>query len=188
MVFILLLQEWVGPCDLFADLYVTSFMLLCSALILASELAHPIIMPHADYTFVDTSKYSFEIPKGWDLGDETPWGARDILPKQEAGKMGAMTAGPTKATWAELYKTSLYFIQREAKGDPTPFRTGKTKLGYECMSFEVLNKDKFANRRYTLLKNSAGSALALSINIPSKTVEKKYLEMFQHMVDTAKIK
>lgn len=163
-------------------------MLLCSTMILASALANPNLMPASDYLLVETPKYSFEIPKGWNLGDETPWGARDILPKSEAGKMGAMTAGPTKASWAELYKTSLYFIQRESKGDPTPFRTGKTKLGYECMSFEVLNKEKFANRRFTLLKNAAGSALALSINIPSKADEKKYAEMFKHMVDTAKIK
>jgi hypothetical protein len=145
-------------------------------------------IPNSDYVLVETPKYSFEIPKGWKMSEETPWGARDIVASKSDGKLGAMTAGPTKASWAELYQTSLYFIQREAKGEATPFRTGKTKQGYECMSFEVLDKDKFAERRYTLLKNTAGSALALSVKIPSKAQEKQYIAMFQRMVDSAKIK
>ena len=99
-----------------------------------------------------------------------------------------MTAGPTQAGFDELYKTSLYFIKREGEGKETPYRTGKTKLGYACMSFEVVNQEGFADRRYTLLKNTDGFALALSVKIPSKAVEKEYVTAFQRMVDTAKFK
>ena len=159
-------------------------------MVLLSTLAFVTLnfIPSSDYVLVETTKYSFEIPKGWNFGEETPWGARDITSSPTDGKMGAMTAGPTKATWSELYKTSLGFILREAQGEATPFRTGKTKLGFECMTFEVTNKEKFADRRYTILKNSNGQALALSVKIPSRNVERKYAAMFKRMVDTAKIK
>ncbi|MEI8282807.1 MAG: hypothetical protein WCG75_10415 [Armatimonadota bacterium] len=140
------------------------------------------------HVLVQSDKYSFEIPRGWIVGKETPWGARDITPSGGTGKLGAMTAGPTKASWEELYRTSLYFIQREEKGKETPFRVGKTKQGYECMSFEVAQSSGFVDRRYTLLKNSAGNALALSVKIPSIDKEKQYLADFKRMVDSAKLK
>jgi len=141
-------------------------------------------------TFVlfETERYSFEIPKGWVAGRETPWGARDITPTEGKGKLGAMTAGPTQAGFDELYKTSLFFIKREGEGKETPYRVGKTKQGYDCMSFEMIDKDGFADRRYTLLKNTNGFALALSVKIPGKDREKEYAAAFQRMVDTAKFK
>jgi hypothetical protein len=142
----------------------------------------------SSHALVETEKYSFEVPRGWIVGKETPWGARDIAPSSGSGKLGAMTAGPTKATWDELYKTSLFYIQREENGKETPFRVGKTKQGYECMSFEVAQSSGFVNRRYTLLKNSKGNALALSVRIPSLKDEKKYLAEFKRMVDSAKLK
>lgn len=144
--------------------------------------------PAKGFTLVNTDKYVIQVPTGWSVAAETPWGARDITPKSGSGQMGAMTAGPTNDGWDALYKTSLYFIKREEAGSETPYRTGKTKQGYECMSFEVKNKDGFANRRYTLLKNAQGNVLALSIKIPSSEQEKAFKDMFQHMVDTAKIK
>lgn len=140
------------------------------------------------FTLVETGKYTIQVPTGWTVGEETPWGARDIVPGSGPGKMGAMTAGPTRDGWDALYRTSLYFIKREEEGTETPYRTGKTKQGYECMSFEMKNKDGFANRRYTLLKDKKGNALALSIKIPSPKQEKAFEAMFQHMVDTAKLK
>lgn len=143
---------------------------------------------NSPYVLVKTDKYSFEIPRGWTVGEETPWGARDMVPASGNGKLGAMTAGPTKASWDELYRTSLYFIQREEKGKATPFRTGKTKQGYECMSFEVTQPSGFVNRRFTLLKDGSGNALALSVKIPSLAQEKQYLVDFQRMVDSAKLK
>jgi len=144
-------------------------------------------LPHS-FTVVETAKYTIEIPKGWSIGKETPWGARDITPESGAGQFGAMTAGPTKAGWNELYKTSLFFIKQEEPGTETPFRTGKTKLGYDCMAFEVKNKAGFFSRRFTLVRNAAGNVLALSIRIPSQEQEKSFVEMFKHMVDTAKLK
>jgi hypothetical protein len=98
-----------------------------------------------------------------------------------------MTAGPTTAPWSELYKTSLYFIQREEKGTPTPFREGKTKKGYACMMFEVSNEKGFTNRRYVLMKDATGHALALSVRIPDASSETNYLRDFQRMVNTAEI-
>jgi len=99
-----------------------------------------------------------------------------------------MTAGPSKAGWDELYRTSLFFIQREEKGTATSYRVEKTKLGYESIRFEVADADGFQNRRYALLKDSKGNALALSVKIPSRKLEKEYKAIFQGMIDTAKIK
>jgi len=137
---------------------------------------------------VDTEKYSFEIPSKWLVGKETPWKARDIAQDGGAGHLGAMTAGPTKQGWDELFKTSLFFIKREEEGTETPFRTGKTKLGYDCMRFEVKNKAGFTDRRYTLIRNASGNVLALSIKIPTPDQEKSFVAIFEHMVDTAKVK
>jgi hypothetical protein len=159
-----------------------------TAAALASMMIPALTPPDPEIVVIESPAYSFEVPKGWQAGQITPWGARDILPSAGTGKLGAMTAGPTKASWAELYRTSLYFIQRESAGTPTPFRTGKTKQGYECMSFEVVNPDGFADRRYTLLKNDRGNALALSVKIPTKKDEKTYAAIFQRMVDSAKLK
>jgi hypothetical protein len=167
----------------------TTLTVLSSALLIAtSSLGFLQSKPTPNYILVKTEKYSFEIPRGWSVGEETPWGARDMVPSEGSGKLGAMTAGPTKASWDELYRTSLYFIQREEKGKPTPFRTGKTKQGYECMSFEVAQASGFVNRRFTLLKDGSGNALALSVKIPSAAQEKQYLADFKHMVDSAKLK
>jgi hypothetical protein len=150
------------------------------------NLTSPSIGP--DYVLVETERYSFEVPAGWEVGKITPWGARDIEPSSRSGKLGAMTAGPTKASWDELYRTSLYFIKREEEGKETAFRLGKTKMGFESMSYEVINKAGFADRRYTLLKNEIGSALALSVKIPSAKLEKEYVAHFKRMVDSAILK
>lgn len=147
-----------------------------------------LIAAQAMFVKVETDRYVLEVPKGWTIGAVTPWGARDMTPAKGEGKLGAMTAGPTKASWDELYRTSLFFIKREGEGKETPFRVGKTKQGYACMSFEMVDKTGFADRRYTLLKNDVGYALALSVRIPSRAEEKDYLASFQHMVDTAKLK
>lgn len=145
-------------------------------------------VPAKGFTLVNAAKYAIQVPTGWTVGTESPWGARDISPKTGPGKMGAMTAGPTKDSWDSLYKTSLFFIKREQAGSETQFRTGKTKQGYECISFEVKNRDGFASRRYTILKDPKGNALALSIKIPTPGQEKAFVAMFQHMVDTAMLK
>lgn len=142
----------------------------------------------SSFVLFESDRYSFEVPKGWAVGKETPWGARDISPEAGGGKLGAMTAGPTQASWDELYRTSLYFIKREGPGKETPYRVGKTKGGYESISFEIINADGWADRRYTLLKDASGNALALSVKIPTKRDEAQYKVWFERMVATAKLR
>lgn len=140
------------------------------------------------FVVFESERYSFEVPRGWAVGRETPWGARDVIPERGAGKLGAMTAGPTRASWDDLYRTSLYFIKREADGKETPYRVGKTKGGYESISFEIINNQGWADRRYTLIRNKRGYALALSVKIPSREAEADYVRWFSHMVNTARLK
>lgn len=101
-----------------------------------------------------------------------------------------MTAAPTKASWKDLYNTSLGFILREEGGGPTPFRLEKTARGYESMSFEVLDAKKFAARRYVVWKTVTGSALALalSLHITSHAKVREYAAAFRRMVDSAELK
>lgn len=137
------------------------------------------------FVLVETPGYSFEVPQGWTVGAETPWGARDINSKKEAGTFGAMTADARTATWDSLYRVSLGFIMREEKGTATEYRKIKTGKGYEAIAFEVAKKDGFASRRYVLLKNSDGRALALSVKIDRKADEANMVKSFDRMVKTA---
>ena len=52
---------------------------------------------HKGITTVETQKYIIEIPTGWTVGKETPWGARDITPKTGAGQFGALWGCPVFA-------------------------------------------------------------------------------------------
>jgi len=172
------------------DIVVYHFVMILSQL-LALALTNPATKPidKTEYILVDKPGYSFEVPKGWKIGEETPWGARDMSPKEGNGKLGAMTTNASGSTWDNLYRTSLYFIKREdSKAKETEYRLGKTKQGYESMSFEMVMPDGFKNRRYVIFQNAKGSALALSVKIPSKKEEAAYILYFQRMVDTAKIK
>ncbi|CAN5573049.1 hypothetical protein BH11ARM1_BH11ARM1_01040 [soil metagenome] len=136
-----------------------------------------------------TSKiYAVEVPKTWIVGSQTPWGARSITPQaSENTELGVMTAGVTKQSWDQLYKTSLMFIMRQEKGNPTAYRLGKTKTGYESCSFEVANDAGFVKRKYVLLKDKHGAAIALSVIIGDPKDEKKISSYFDRMVSTAKI-
>lgn len=136
---------------------------------------------------VKTSAYSLEVPKGWKVSPETPWGARKMVPTEGRGELGAMTAGPTRASWDDLYRTSLYFIQREEQGKPTPYTVSKTAQGYEAASFTVLDKEGFAARRYVLLKDKNGRVLALNVRIPGRQAEPKLVPIFERMVRTARM-
>lgn len=138
------------------------------------------------YVRVVTPSYSVEIPKNWAISRETPWGDRKFGTRTE-GQLGVMTAGQTDATWEQLYRTSLYFIQREEQGTPTPFEVTKTEAGYEAMSFSVKDKDGFATRRYVLLKNKDSVAIALSVRITKREDEKTMAKHFDRMVKSARI-
>lgn len=140
------------------------------------------------YVRVTAETYSIEVPKGWAVGRETRWGQRDAKPADGSGKLGVMTAGPSRASWDDLYRTSLYFIMREDEGTATKYTLSKTAEGLEAMSFSVLDKDGFAQRRYVLVKNTDGRVLALSVEIPSKAGEKKWASHFDRLVKTARFR
>lgn len=158
------------------------------AMTIMSQTAATPALKDSDFILFEAPTYSFEIPKEWKAGKETPWGSRDIKPAKGEGKMTAMTANASNSTWDDLYRTSLYFINREKKAEATPYREGKTKNGYPCISFEMKEQDGWKDRYYTLIQAPDKSALALSVKIPSKAEEKTYLANFQRMVDTTKFK
>lgn len=137
------------------------------------------------YVRVVTREYSIEVPKGWAVTTETRWGQRDAT--GNGGKLGVMTAGATDATWEELYRTSLFFIQRERRGTPTPFKVSKTDQGYEACSFSILDEEGFAERRYVLLKNKDREVIALSVRIDDRKATKDLERHFDRMVRTARI-
>jgi hypothetical protein len=140
------------------------------------------------YVRVKTPDYSVDVPKGWLIGDQTPWGARAILPKEGSqAELGVMTAGITKQSWESLYETSLFFILRQEKGKATPYKISKLKNGYEACRFEVVDETNFAKRRYVLLKSTEGRAIALSVIITNKANEKQIVTWFNRMVESAKI-
>lgn len=153
-------------------------------------------MQGKDYSVVDledgfvrleTKTYSIEVPKGWEIGKETPWGDRKVTPSN-GGQLGAMTAPPSQQSWEELYQTALYFINREEKGKATPFEKVKTKRGYEAASFSVLDDEGFAKRRFVMVKHPEKGLLALSVKITDKKQEKELASYFKRMVDTAEFK
>lgn len=147
------------------------------------------------YVRVETSAYSLEMPAGWAVSEETPWGARKAEPKAKSGNLGVMTAGgnlgamtapPTRETWDGLYRTSLYFIMRERGGKATPYELTKTESGIPAMVFQVKNDSGFAARRYVMLRNPDGRLLALSVDIPNEDVEPIWQRHFDRMVRTAR--
>jgi len=138
------------------------------------------------YSRVSTSSYVIELPTGWDVSAETPWGQRKANPKNSLGDLGVMTAPPASQIWDQLYRTSLYFILREGKGKPTPYRLGKTPSGLETASFEVLDDSGFASRRFVLIRAKDGRLLALSAKVPNKDAEKDWAKHFDRLVRTAK--
>ncbi len=162
-------------------------MATLAALVLGGPNDAKIVDLKDGFVRVETKSYTFEVPKGWEVGSETPWGARDMTPAKGAGAMGAMTAPPSTQSWDRLYETSLYFITREKPGKATPYVLGKAPQGYETMTFQVVSADGFADRRYTILKSKGNRILALSVKIPGKDQEKKFMDVFDRMIKSAKI-
>ena len=65
------------------------------------------------YRTVTTKNYTIQIPESWELGEETPFGQREMNPKVGKGQLTSMTGpGLGKQSWDQLYQTSLYFILR----------------------------------------------------------------------------
>jgi hypothetical protein len=139
---------------------------------------------------IETNAYVIEVPKGWSVQRETPWGAREIT--GGPGEFSAMTGrGAGKQGWDQLYRTSLFFVMR-AEGNSgakaTPYKIVKTKQGYDAMSFSVVDKDGFAKSRYMILKAADDDILALSVKVPNAKAEKDLVKTFDRMVVTAKLK
>jgi len=138
------------------------------------------------YWRVETKSYSVEVPRGWKVSEETPWGQRKVKPEAGNGALGVMTAPPSRQTWDDLYRTSLYFILREKGGKATPYKLTKTTSGLEAASFEVLDSKGFADRRFVLLKHKEKGLLAISVDIPSKERDTEWKVHFERMVRSAK--
>lgn len=135
---------------------------------------------------VKTAKYSVEVPKGWEIGEETSFGQREIV--SDKGELGLMTGGKTRSSWEQLYQTSLYFIRRSSPGTPTPFRLGKNKRGYETMSFEMIDAEKRPLSKYVIFKNKESEILALSVKIPSQKSVKDMDRAFERLLNSAEMK
>lgn len=168
-------------------MFVSSFFLLPFALLQTPKDAKAIDLGDG-YQRIETAAYSVEIPKGWDISLETPWGARKATPGAGSGELGVMTAPPTRQSWDELYRTSLYYIMREEKGKATPYRLGKTKAGLETASFEVADSAGFPARRFVLIRSQSDRLLALSVKVPSAEKEADWARHFERLVNSARFR
>jgi hypothetical protein len=166
---------------------------LVAAVIFASQPAPPrdarIIDLKDGFVRVDAPTYSIEVPRGWKVTAETPWGARKAEPSSGRGELGVMTAPPGRQSWESLYRTSLYFILRgDPEGEPTRYKITKKNNGLEACEFSVLDKNGFAYKRYVLLRHPEKGLLALNVDIPSRADEKVWVAKFDRMVRTAAFK
>ncbi len=134
---------------------------------------------------ITAPKYVVEIPKGWEVGRETSFGQREYMGAD--GEMGTMTGSAKGSNWDRLYQTSLFFIRRSMKGEPTPYKIVKAKQGYEAMTFNMMYEERPV-ARYVILMNDKEEILALSVKIPTKAKQKEMEKAFQRMVDTAKMR
>lgn len=138
------------------------------------------------YSRVETESYVIELPTGWKVSEQTPWGQRKANPKGSQGELGVMTAPPGRQSWEQLYQTSLYFILREEEGKAMPYRLSKTPSGLETASFEVLDGSGFASRRFILIRGKDGRLLALSVKVPSREADKEWTKHFERLSRTAR--
>jgi len=176
--------------NLVRSVFIATASVLALTGIYAQTKSEARLSPLADgYVRVETDAYRIEVPKGWAVTRETPWGQRKATPEgKTGGELGMMTGGRTQSSWEELYQTSLYFIQREEKGKATPFTVGKSAQGYETASFSVLDGEGFARRRFVLMRDGQGTLLALSIRIPARAQESELKKHFDRLVRTAVIR
>ncbi|MBM3493416.1 MAG: hypothetical protein FJX72_03695 [Armatimonadetes bacterium] len=152
------------------------------------------------YRTMDTNAFTLQVPSGWTVSEETPWGARDISPEGGADAMGGATmssmTGPGlgRSSWKQLYETSLYFItrgDRAGKMTATPYELGKSKQGYETCSWAMKDGKGRVVQRHVILKHSNGNILALSAKTPASAEKQdisKLDRMFRHMTETAIVK
>lgn len=154
----------------------------------------------AEYRKMETQSFSLEVPVGWTVSDETPWGSRDIRPGADskvvkAASMSSMTGpGLGRQSWDRLYDTSLYFItryDRQGKMKATPYTLGKSKQGFETCSWEMTDPDGKVLQRHVILRHTNGNILALSVKMPADATQSDRTKLdrtFRNMVDTAIVK
>ncbi len=140
------------------------------------------------YMRLETPSYSVDIPKGWSFSTETPWGARKANPEGSSGELGLMTAGPSRASWDDLYRTSLFFIMREEQGTATPYRLIKHESGLEAAEFGVKNESGFIHRRYVLVKHPGEGVAGAERRIPNERAEREWDRHFRRMVASAQFR
>lgn len=158
-------------------------------------------MQDIQYRKTETKNYIMETPEGWEVGQETSFGQREIRPDKERGpdrgaSLSSMTGpGLGRQSWQQLYETSLYFITRYApngeKMKATPYKLGKSRQDFETCSWTMTNVDGKPLQRHVILKHSNGNILALSVKIPSSAAKESMERLeaiFQHMVDTAMVR
>jgi hypothetical protein len=154
-----------------------------------------------EFRKVETKNYTIEVPAGWEVGEETPFGQREITPsksgKLEGGAAMSSMTGPGlgKQGWDQLYQTSLFFITKfSPNGDKmkaTPYKLGKSKQGFDTCSWTMNDTEGKPLQKLVILKHENGNILALGVKMPttSTTVSRGDLEaMFQRMVETAIVK
>lgn len=171
----------------FQKMNIASLMRLACALVQGSADSAATDLKDG-YSRVATSNYTVDVPNGWTVSKETPWGARKVQPTQGKGELGVMTAPPGQQSWDQLYQTALYFIQREEKGKATPYRLTKTPSGLEAASFDVVDAEGFASRRYVMIRDSAKGLFALSMKVPSREANKQWTKHFDRLIRSAKFK
>ncbi len=155
----------------------------------------------AKHRKVETKNYTIEVPAGWEVGEETPFGQREIVPAKGpegavVGSMSSMTGpGLGKQSWDQLYNTSLYFITRYAPGKgkmtATPYKLGKSKQGFETCSWTMLDEQKRPIQQHVILKHTNGNILALSVKLPPSAAKQPRTALeaeFRRLVDTAVVR
>ncbi len=142
---------------------------------------------------VKTPEYTLQLPQGWSIGPQTPFGQRTLAPKSAQKPVGtfmtAMTAPqPVASSWSQLYHTALYFItQQDPSLKATPYHLWRSPQGMSACSWEMKNTKGQIRGLYTVLRSSSMQLLALSVHIPNTTTEKTLSICFQHLVDTAQL-
>ena len=156
---------------------------------------------NAQYRTVTTDAFTIEVPVGWEVGRQTPWGSSEITPGKEVdapegSSMSSMTGpGLGRQSWQQLYDTSLFFITRgnrkRADMRATPFEVGKSRQGFETCSWTMVDAAGKPLQRHVILKHSNGNILALSVKLPpeaSAASRRKLEAMFQRLHDSAIVK
>jgi len=148
--------------------------------------------PYAVYHRVEAPRYAVEVPKGWIVGEDSPFGQRELRPPADASEstvsMSTMVVpGLGRQTWDELYTTLNYDILRYAptgsKMKPLPYKLGETRQGIDSCSWTMDDPAGLPVQRRVILKRPDGDILALSVKLPA-SAGKQVRSRLEMMFDT----